>query len=196
MIGHRAMLLPRFDLPGFTHARAVSASTRDRSSTQDFSCLSRPSTLGGPRRRWSGACRSSCPATGPKAAAGTGLWGPSLWGVGQSDALCNRKSTMTENNKHWAGRETFFLATAPLVEKCFTHSPPPTVAAMGGEMPAQGVPLLLPSHSRYPSLAPPQEPLLRSPRLEHGRPKAPARRTGWASSGHVEIIATLLHSPQ
>lgn len=39
--------------------------------------------------------------------------GQSLWGGGPPDALCNRKYTVTENNKHWAGRLTFFESNCP-----------------------------------------------------------------------------------
>lgn len=164
-----------------------------------LSRLPRPSSLGGPRRRWSGGCRSSCPITGPKAEADTGLRGPSRWGVGQPDALCNQKSTMTENNKHRAGRETFFLATAPLAEKCLTRFPPPSDAATGGETPAQGVPV--PVAPPAPSaLSPPPSGraarALAAVSLPGARPSRSPRASCWRGFlGHVEMITTLLHSP-
>lgn len=82
---------------------------------------------------------------------------------------------MTENNKHWAGRVTFFLATALFLEKCFfTHFLPPTDMTQPWRWDSpRGSPLAT-SSSCSPSIHSHhlQDPLPWSPCFQHGRSTA------------------------
>ena len=95
---------------------------------------------------------------------------------------------MTENNKQWAC-ESNFLATAPLVQKCFfTHFLPPTDTATGNSYSREG-----PKFRPAPGLHPPSSSFIGSVSRASASVSLPSP-PGLTFLRHTGTVAT--HSPQ